>query len=119
MDKKIEIYYMFRDLYLSRKDRDTLIDHNLRYDITIIPPAMLGCEYVKTAGHYHPNVPGTDVSYTELYEVLSGEGTYLLQRRQGEQDTELEDVIVVKASEGDKVLIPPGYGHITINASKH
>ncbi|MHC1594300.1 MAG: glucose-6-phosphate isomerase family protein, partial [Methanotrichaceae archaeon] len=32
-----ELYYMYRDLYLSRADRDRLRDQGLRYDITIIP----------------------------------------------------------------------------------
>ncbi len=109
--ENFELYYMYRDLYLSRADRDRLVDHGLRYDITIIPPRMLGVEYVKTAGHYHPLPPGEKVSYPELYEVLDGEAIYLLQRQ------DLSDVAAVYASSGDKVLVPPNYGHITINWS--
>ena len=109
--ENVELYYMYRDLYLSNADRDRLIDLGIRYDITIIPPRMLGCEYVKTVGHFHPDVPGESVSYPELYEVLEGEAHYLLQKR------DLSDVAIFVASPGDKVLIPPNYGHITINAS--
>ena len=53
-----DLYYMYRDLSLSRADKEKLLQNNLRYDITIIPPNMLGCEYIKTAGHYHPNAAG-------------------------------------------------------------
>jgi glucose-6-phosphate isomerase, archaeal len=106
-----DLYYMYRDLYLSRADKDRLLTQGLRYDITIIPPGMLGCEYIKTAGHYHPLVPEESVTYPELYEVLEGEALYLLQNR------DLSDVVVVYASAGDKVLVPPGYGHVTINRS--
>ena len=106
-----ELYYMYRDLYLSRKDRDSLLDQGLRYDITVIPPMMLGSEYNKTAGHYHPLPPGGKVSYPEVYEVLEGEALYLLQKM------DLTDVVAVNAMEGDKVVIPPDYGHITINRS--
>jgi glucose-6-phosphate isomerase len=109
--ENVALYYMYRDLYLGRKDRDLLIGQGLRYDITIIPPAMLGVEYIKTAGHYHPLPPGGNVSYPELYEVLEGEAIYLLQMR------DLSDVVAVYASAGDKVLVPPDYGHITINRS--
>jgi glucose-6-phosphate isomerase len=109
--ENIELYYMFRDLFLSRSDEQKLIEQGLRYDITIIPPRALGKEYVKTAGHYHPLVPGAAVSYPELYEVIEGEGVYLLQKQDG------SDVVAISASAGDKVLIPPGYGHITINKS--
>ncbi len=106
-----DLYYMYRDLYLSRADKDRLLMQGLRYDITIIPPGMLGCEYIKTAGHYHPNVPEGRVTYPELYEVLEGEALYLLQ------NLDHSDVVVVYATAGDKVLVPPGYGHVTINRS--
>ncbi|MHC1631495.1 MAG: glucose-6-phosphate isomerase family protein [Methanotrichaceae archaeon] len=109
--ENVELYYMYRDLYLSRKDRDLLMEQGLRYDITIIPPGMLGLEYVKTAGHYHPDVPGCDTTYPEVYEVLEGEAVYLLQ------SLDSSDVVAINAVAGDKVLIPPGYGHITINRS--
>lgn len=109
--KNFELYYMYRDLYLSQADRDRLLDQGLRYDITVIPPGMLGLEYVKTAGHYHPLPPGGRVSYPEIYEVLEGEVLYLFQKR------DLSNVVAVNASAGDKVLVPPDYGHITINRS--
>jgi glucose-6-phosphate isomerase len=56
-------------------------------------------------------VPGGSVTYPELYEVLEGEAIYLLQNQ------DLSDVVAVHASAADKVLVPPGYGHITINRS--
>ena len=68
--ENFELYYMFRDLFLSRADGDKLRDQNLRYDITIIPPGTMGKEYIKTAGHYHPLSPGYTVTYQELYDVL-------------------------------------------------
>ena len=109
--KDFELYYMYRDLFLSRGDGQKLQEQGLRYDITVIPPNMLGQEFIKTAGHYHPLVPGGSVTYPELYEVLEGEALYLLQSQ------DLGDVVVVHASAGDKVLVPPNYGHITINRS--
>jgi glucose-6-phosphate isomerase len=42
---------------------------------------------------------------------LEGEALYLLQK------LDLSDVVAVNASAGDKVLVPPGYGHVTINRS--
>ncbi len=111
--ENIELYYMYRDLYLSKSDLEKLREQNLRYDITIIPPRMMGAEYVKTAGHYHPRISGGSITYPEIYEVLGGEALYLLQKQ------DLSDVVVVNASAGDKVLIPPDYGHITINRSNN
>ncbi|MBC7086071.1 MAG: glucose-6-phosphate isomerase [Methanomethylovorans sp.] len=112
--KDRELYYMYRDLYRNEKEHLSIKSHNLRYDITVIPPQMLGREYIKTAGHYHPNVPGTAVSYAELYQVLEGEANYLLQKM---AEGKVADVVVIEAKAGDIILVPPGYGHITINAS--
>ena len=109
--ENFKLYFMYRDLFLSRADEKMLQEQGIRYDITIIPPGMLGREYVKTAGHYHPLIPGGRITYPELYEVLEGEALYLLQKQDG------SDVVAVNASQGDKVLIPPDYGHITINRS--
>lgn len=109
-----ELYYMYRNLYRNSSEHEIISKHNLSYDITVIPPRMLGREYVKTAGHYHPHVPGIKLSYTEVYQVLEGKATYLLQKQEGDRIT---DVMVYNAEKGDCVLIPPGYGHITINAT--
>ena len=99
------------------EDWSRISEAGYRYDITVIPPGRLGREFTKTAGHDHPLAPG-GISYTEIYEVLEGEATYLMQKTKiGEGKTaRIEDVYFVKAKKGDKVLIPPDYGHITINA---
>ncbi len=114
--ENIPAYFMYRDLYENEDDRKKIIERGLRYDITVIPPAKVGREYIKTFGHYHPEAKN-DMSYTEIYEVLEGEAVYLLQKRGGE-DNVIEDVIAVYAKEGDKVVIPPNYGHVTINPSE-
>lgn len=112
-NEEAELYFMYRDLWCEG-DRETIRSEGLRFDITVIPPREMGREYVKTKGHYHPEaVPG--VSYPEIYEVLEGEAHYLLQKKSSRG---IEDVVLVEARAGDKALIPPDYGHITINPSE-
>lgn len=94
----LELYYMDRGI--EKKD-------GLRYDVTIIPSQMLGKEFVKTLGHYHKGASG------EVYIVLEGEAIYLMQKG---KDI-IEDVFAIKAQKGDVAIIPPYYGHITINPS--
>ena len=79
------------------------------YDITAIISRDLCGERVKTKGHYHPASPGGP-GYPEMYEVVMGHAHYLLQ------DRILSDVVLVDAHEQDIVVIPPGYGHVTVNA---
>ena len=102
------LYAMFRDLAKSAADRWWMRENHLRYDITVIPPQVICGEFVKTKGHYHPkNEAGW--GFPEVYEVLEGTAHYLLQR----EDT--TDVVLVVATAGDVVVVPPGYGHVTIN----
>jgi len=115
----IEVYYMYRDLYLTLEHKDTIAEHQLRYDITVIPPLKMGLEYVKTLGHYHPHItPGSPYTYPELYEVLEGEAHYLLQRPANGRLDCIADALIVRARKGDKVVVPPNYGHVTINPSE-
>jgi len=114
-----DIYYMFRGLTENDNDFEVIKSHHLRYDITVIPPGMLGLEYTKTVGHYHPKVPGTDISYPAIYQVLEGYATYLLQKVEHENEDAFLDVVVITAEKGDLVLVPPEYGHVTINASEN
>ncbi len=95
----LKLYYMYRGI----KEKN-----GLRYDITIIPPKMLGIEFVKTKGHYHIG------NYGELYIVLKGKAIYLMQK---EKNGEIQDVYYIKAKKGDFIPIPAKYGHITINPS--
>ncbi|MGZ4890664.1 MAG: glucose-6-phosphate isomerase family protein [Halobacteriota archaeon] len=111
-----DAYYMYRDLSLTQDDADMIKRSQLRYDITIMPPLQMGLEFVKTYGHYHPRVseqPG--YTYPEVYEVLDGDAHYLLQRADNHG---VDEVLLVKATKGDKVIIPPNYGHVTINPSE-
>ena len=101
-------YFMYRDLVRSESDRPWLADQRLRYDITVIPPAIICGEFVKTKGHYHPENPA-GYGYPEIYEIIEGRAEYMLQERR------FRDAVMVKAAKGSRVLIPPGYGHVTIN----
>lgn len=106
-----ELYRMYRDIHLE-VDAEKLKEHHLRYDITVIAPGIIGKEHVKTIGHYHPFKKNTNVTYPEIYEVIEGRANYLLQKVNGNM---AEEVLVFDAKSGDKVIIPPGYGHVTIN----
>ena len=115
VEPKQALYYMYRGI-CRPEDAGLINRHGLRYDITVIAPALIGPEYVKTAGHYHVPAPGTNKSYPEVYEVLTGEAHYLLQYLNPETGV-VEKATLVEAVAGDKVFIPPNYGHVTINPS--
>ncbi|MEM0214926.1 MAG: glucose-6-phosphate isomerase family protein [Archaeoglobaceae archaeon] len=109
-----DAYYMFRDIYECAKHREKILNAKLRYDFTIIPPAEIGGENVKTYGHYHPK-NSAGLTYPEVYQVLDGKAIFVIQRREGEQ---VVDCIAVEAEKGDLVIVPPNCGHVTINPTK-
>jgi glucose-6-phosphate isomerase len=99
-----EMYYMFRNVYTHSE---------LRYDVTILSSIPIHGECTKTYGHYHPaNEKG--LQYPEIYQVLSGEAVFLLQKKNRDGSV---DTILTHAKKGDVLLMPPGYGHVSINPS--
>lgn len=94
------VYYVWRGI----KEKD-----GLRYDITVIPPKMLGKEFPKTKGNRNSN------NFSELYTVLKGEAVILMQKM---EDRIIKDVAAVKLKKGDWVLIPADYYIVLINPAK-
>lgn len=106
-----EAYFMHRGVALTG-DLIFFESRGYRYDITVLEIGCVGKEPIKTIGHYHPSKPGTAVSYPEIYEVLHGEASYILQRVEGRK---VIDLVLATVKPGEKVVIPPGYGHVTVN----
>src|SRR4030042_1700651 len=96
------LYYMYRDVFKRE---------GIRFDITVIPPRMIGGEYVKTLGHYHPGSEDGP-AYPEVYQVLRGTAEYIMQKKNRNGSV---DAMIVSAQEGDILIIPPGWGHVSIN----
>ncbi len=112
------IYWMYRDCGWPA-DAALGSAHDLRYDISAFRSVTLGAEFMKTSGHYHPTIPGESVAFPEVYEVLHGEALYVMQTVDdygaSPEEVTVEDVIMVRVSAGQKIIMPPGYGHVTVN----
>lgn len=120
-EKSKILYYMHRNVH-RKEDEKALSKFRRRYDVTVIPPAMLGQEYVKTVGHYH-ELSRKGVSFPELYEVMSGVAHFLIFRRKKvggkDADDRIQDAVLIEAVAGDKVFVPCDYGHVMINPARH
>lgn len=112
------IYWMYRN---TAKPEDAALHeaHNLRYDLSAFRSITLGPEFMKTSGHYHPVIPGTKFAFPEVYEVLHGEALYVMQMvddyAASPEEVVVEDVIMCRVKAGQKIIMPPGYGHVTVN----
>jgi len=84
---------------------------------------MLGEELLKTSGHFHPPTPcALHVSYPEAYEVIHGTVWFLLQKVEKATDiyapvgkVRITDVILAEVRAGERVIMPPNYGHVMVN----
>jgi len=112
-DPAMSIYRVYRDIPIENP-LDVPWVHELSYDITVMPPLMLGKEFVKTHGHNHSVGPG-GATYAEIYEVLQGTVHVLLQRT---GKTGIAEVSLIEGHPSDKIIISPNYGHTLINPSE-
>lgn len=114
-DKEAEnkdLYFMYR-YFESTTDSQKFLNSGIEYDLTVLTSGKIGQEYIKTAGHYHEYVPGSELTYPEVYEVIDGDIEYLLQTRPDAEGN--VDVVIVKPKPKDKIIVPPGYGHVSLN----
>jgi len=110
-EEDFDAYYMFREA-TEAEDLELYRQEGLRYDVTELPPGLIGDEFIKTAGHFHPLRQEREMRWPELYQVVRGRALFILQRSLG--DGELE-VCAVHMGPGDVMLIPGDYGHVMTN----
>jgi len=106
-------YYMYNGVY-RQSDTDRLSGVPLRYELTLIPPRRIGREFVKTVGHRHCPELRSGLDYAEVCEVLAGTAHFIFQTLDVAGPA-ASAVFYVEAWAGDKVLVPPGLDHCTIN----
>ena len=100
-------YLLYRGVHCPADTR-LLADHGLRYDLTVILPGEVSGELAKTAGHIHSSAPD-GVGYPEIYDVVHGHAAFILQ-----EDEPLH-VTIITCGPGERILIPPGASHLTVN----
>ncbi|MDH5806262.1 MAG: glucose-6-phosphate isomerase family protein [Candidatus Methanomethylicaceae archaeon] len=113
ISEETPLYAMYRGFYLE-SHKNIFKNKEIRFDLTVMANLYLGRELNKTLGHYHP-IAENNLSYPEIYQVLYGKATYLLQKKIND---EVIDFIIMNVKEGEAILIPPGYGHVTVNTGE-
>ncbi len=107
------VYKMYDGVY-REEDKWLFQGRKLRYDLTLMFQGKVGREFIKTAGHYHSISDDNLFTYPELYEVLHGEVHFVLQKK-GKSEDEIKDAVVIIARKGQRIVVPPDYGHVAVN----
>jgi glucose-6-phosphate isomerase len=106
-------YEMINGIF-EEKDRQRLAGLPVRYELTLFPPMKVGREYIKTLGHIHLPDANSGIDYPEVCEVLVGRAHFLFMKLDPDHHSASE-VFFVEVKAGQKLIIPPGYDHLTIN----
>lgn len=110
------VYHMYGKTHFPA-DAEKFEKMGIRYDLTVFRPGLIGQEFSKTIGHFHAKKPGTNIAFVEAYEVVLGRAIFIIQKidETDEKKEKLGEIYLIEASEGEKVIFPPGFGHTTIN----
>lgn len=96
------------------QDRQELEKRMLLFGVVTYAAGQLGDEPIRSQGHIHRISQHSGWSPPELYEIWQGKAIIYMQEY-------VEDdpgrCFAVLAGPGEKVLVPPGWGHATISAS--
>lgn len=110
-DSDLKILYYGARYYEKQSDLARVKSADLMCDITFLEAGKVGDEFVKTVGHYH-----NPIKFPEVYEAVEGKIEYL-QQSTPDKDGKV-NVIWVVAEPGDKVVMIPGYGHVSMNVGR-
>ncbi len=105
------LYTIYMDIRVPRVC-DVLRANGLGYGAVVYNHGALGREALRSQGHVHSVAADSGLGYSELYEFWHGRGLVYMQDA---ATPDVTDVIVVEAGPGDKVAIPPGWAHSTVN----
>lgn len=118
VDLNKEIYQTYRGIVFP-KDENVFNKYEMSYDITIVHEGTVNGEFNKTSGHYHGWNSKRTNTYGEVYEVILGEALFVLQKSMDfdkhPETPKIDDVILARVHAGQTLLVPPNYGHCSIN----
>ena len=105
------VYSIAMDIGL-KEDRRDLVDRNLLYGEVLYAKGLLGKELVRSQGHTHSVSASCKSSTPEVYEIHHGNAViYMQESLKGSPGL----CYAVEAGEGDVVIVPPYWAHMTVN----
>ncbi|MFV0406325.1 MAG: glucose-6-phosphate isomerase family protein [Propioniciclava sp.] len=107
-----ELYAIYMDV-AAAGDLALLIRQNLLFGLVRYAAGVVGDEPVRSQGHVHAVSASCGTSTPELYEFWEGAGVVYMQEQVAADPGRC---FAVQAGPGDKVLVPPGWAHLTVNA---
>lgn len=96
------------------QDREELKGKMLLFGIVIYASGRLGDEPVRSQGHVHAVAPHCGWSTPELFEIWEGRAIIYGQEN---STNDPGRCVAVEAGPGERVVVPPRWAHLVINAN--
>lgn len=97
------------------EDREEMNRRMLLFGIVMYAGGRLGEEPVRSQGHVHAVAPHCGWSTPELFEIWEGRAIIYGQENSGDDPGRC---VAVDAGPGERVVMPPGWAHYVVNASR-
>lgn len=98
----------------KKEDKKDLEERNLLYGAVVYSKGKIGDEPVRSQGHIHAISASCHSSTPEVYEIWQGEAIIYMQEHVTDSPG---NCYAVRATQGEVVIVPPGWAHYTVNAS--
>lgn len=110
-----EVYEEHSDLFME-EDEEIFNGKNLHYEMIILPPGLLGIEFIKSHIYFTPKEEG---KFSSVVECLHGILTVIIQKNEPKDEldfeTSINEGIMVNLRKGNKIAIPAGYYYTFVN----
>ena len=98
----------------NEKDREKMEERNLLFASCVYNFGQMGKEPIRSQGHIHSVSKSCNSSTCELYEIWEGEAIIYMQEYVKDNPGRC---FAIRAKQGEVVIVPPYWGHQTVNAN--
>jgi oxalate decarboxylase/phosphoglucose isomerase-like protein (cupin superfamily) len=96
---------VFYTKYYNLDVNDVFKKKNIKIDLTVLPPDVVGIEYIKTKAIRCSQ-------YNKILEIVNGAGIVVIQKFLSVDD---QEILISNVKSTDKIIIPAGYTYTLIN----
>lgn len=110
------VYSESENIYLN-DDAGIFAANPVKYELVVLPPGLLGIEFIKSHVYYHDEEKSKKSC---VVECIHGILTVIIQKNQAKDEfdfeTSIEEGILITLRPGEKVSIPSGHFYTFINS---
>ncbi len=112
-----ELVYSETEEIYFQDDAEIFASNPVKYEVIVLPPGLLGIEFIKSHIYYTQEEKG---KYSCIVECLSGILTVIIQKNKQKDEfdfeTSIKEGILITLRKGEKIAIPTGYYYTFINS---